>query len=340
MNGSGECRVEVTRGGRVESVHEVAVAVADGVSLACAGSADAPVFVRSAIKPFQALPLVADGVADRFGLTDPELAVCCASHSGEPEHVAAALSILTRAGLGPDDLACGPHPPFAVASARALEAAGMAPGRVHNNCSGKHAGMLALARAHGWTTAGYHERGHPVQDRIAAELARWTGVPAVDMPTAVDGCGVVTFALSPAALATACARLATAAAAGEAAPARIVRGMARHPLMVGGSGRLCSRLIEVTEGRVLVKVGAEGVYAAVVLDRGLGIGLKVRDGARRAAEVALLAVLAEREAVSERELDELSRWAFPEVRNTRDEPVGEVRAVLSLEESVAERVDG
>lgn len=325
-------RVEALRGGRVESVHELDVAVVeDGAVVARAGRPEEPVFTRSAIKPFQAMPLVDDGVVERFGLTDEELALCCASHSGQPRHVALAAGILERIGLDDDALACGPHAPFHGEAARALRAEGREPGRLHNNCSGKHAGMLALARARGWPVEGYHEAGHPVQERMLDEVSRWTGEPRDRIGAGVDGCGVVTFAVPLTGLATAFARLAGGAAAGEAGAGRIVRSMTRHPFLVGGTGRLCTRLMEVTAGRILAKVGAEGVYGAAALDRGVGVALKARDGARRAAEAGLLGVLAARGLLTDDEMDALRPWARPVVRNTRDEAVGELRAVVTLE---------
>jgi L-asparaginase II len=332
-------RVEVLRGGLVESVHDVYVAVttADGRLVARAGRPELPVLARSAIKPFQALPLVLDGAADALGMTGRELALCCASHSGEPEHVEVARSILARAGVGEDALACGAQRPMSREAASALREAGRAPGRIHNNCSGKHAGMLALARHHGWPAEGYHLAGHPVQRRALAEMAGWAGVPEASIGTAVDGCGVVAFSLPLTAVAGAMARLVAAAARGEPGPARIVGAMAEHPFLVAGSHRLCTRLAEVTGGRVLAKVGAEGVYAAADRGRELGLALKTRDGARRGAEVALLAVLGELGLLHARELDALSAWARPRVRNTRDEVVGEIRAVAEL---VREEADG
>ncbi|MGK7312161.1 MAG: asparaginase [Candidatus Longimicrobiales bacterium M2_2A_002] len=329
-------RVEVTRGGLVESVHAVDVAVVrDGGDrlVARAGSPDRAVFARSAVKPFQALPLVEDGVLPRYGLGPEALALACASHNGEPRHVAVARSMLDAVGLPESALACGPHPPFDDAAANALRAKGEEPGRIHNNCSGKHAGMLALASAHGWPTDGYQEAGHPVQERVLDEIVRWSGVDRSAIATGVDGCGVVTFALPLRALARAFAALAAAAAAeaGEAGPVAVVEAMTRHPFLVGGTDRLCTRLMEVTDGRVLAKVGAEGVYGAVVLDDGTGIALKARDGAKRAGEVALPGVLDALGALRPGELDALGRWASPEVRNTRDEVVGGMRAVVALE---------
>ncbi|HUG41964.1 MAG TPA: asparaginase [Longimicrobiales bacterium] len=327
MNG---VRVEVLRGARVESIHVVDLAVlgTGGEVLVTSGDAASPVFARSALKPFQAIPLVEDGVVERFGLTDEELALCCASHSGEPRHVQLAASILARIALGEDALACGPHVPFDDAAAGALRAAGREPGRLHNNCSGKHAGMLALAAAHGWQTEGYHLPEHPVQRRMMEEACRWGGVEAEGVWTGADGCGVVTFGLPLTALARAFARL---VAAEPGSPgARVVAAMTGHPFLVGGTDRLCTRLMEVTSGRVLAKVGAEGVYGAASREGGVGVALKARDGARRAAEAALPGVLEALDLLRPGEVEALEPWGRQTLRNTRGERVGEVRAAVEL----------
>ncbi|MDX1673761.1 MAG: asparaginase, partial [Longimicrobiales bacterium] len=204
------------------------------------------------------------------------------------------------------------------------------PGRIHNNCSGKHAGMLALAVAHDWPTEGYQAEGHPVQARMRAEIERWTAVDRSEIATGVDGCGVVTFSLPVAGLARAFAGLGAAAVAGEPGPAAVVGAMTAHPFLVGGTDRLCTRLMEATAGRVIAKVGAEGVYGALTRG-GLGIGLKARDGAKRAAEVALLGVLEALDELEPGAREALERWARPDVRNTRGEVVGGVRPVVELE---------
>lgn len=324
-------RVEVLRGERVESVHEVDLAVVgrEGEVEVADGDVATPVFARSAIKAFQAMPLIEDGVVERFGLTEEELALCCASHSGEPRHVGLAASILEKVGLDADALACGPHEPFDNAASRALREAGQAPGRLHNNCSGKHAGMLALARARGWPTDGYHRADHPVQRRMRDEVCRWAGVDPGDVWTGVDGCGVVTFAIPLTGLARAFARLASAEPGSAAA--RIADAMAAHPFLVAGTGRLCTRVMEVTRGRVLAKVGAEGVYGAASRERGVGIALKARDGARRAAEAALVGVLEALGLLRPEEAAALEAWSRQPLTNTRGERVGEVRAAVALE---------
>jgi len=326
--------VEVWRGALIESTHAVHVAVVDGEGrvVARAGDAARVTYARSAVKPLQALPLVEDGGIERFGITEVELALCCASHNGEPEHVAAALALLGRVGLGEEALACGPTLPMRGETARALLRRGEEPRRVHNNCSGKHAGMLALARLHGWTPAGYERPDHPVQQRVLNTVAAWAGVEPRTVGIGVDGCGVPTFALPLSVLARSFARLGVAAVTKpDSAPARIVGAMTRHPEYVAGTGRLCTRLMRAAEGRVVAKLGAEGVYCAAVPGRGLGLALKVEDGAGRAGEPVLIAVLEQLGAIDAGVAEELLEFAEPEVRNTRSEVVGRIRAVVELD---------
>jgi L-asparaginase II len=325
--------VEVWRGELVESRHRVSVAVVDGEGRlrAHAGDTAMLVYARSSIKPMQALPLIEDEIIERFGLTDAELALACASHSGEPRHIDGVRSMLAKIGLREDALACGPHAPFHDGSATELRRRGIEPGRVHNNCSGKHAGMLALARGNQWPVAGYQEHSHPVQQRMLEVIAEWSGVPAEDVSMAVDGCGVTTFALPLQRLAHAFARLATAARRGADAPTRVVQAMTRHPEMVGGTDRLCTNLMRVAAGRMFVKVGAEGVYCAGVPGAELGVALKIEDGATRAAEPALVAVLQQLALLTDEDLAALDGYATPAVHNTRGELVGCVRAEIDLE---------
>jgi L-asparaginase II len=329
--------VVVTRGERVESVHAVLVAVvdADGRRIASARDRARPVYFRSAAKPFQALPLVEDGVARALPLTGEELALCCASHNAEPRHVEVALGILAKAGVGEEALACGAHSPLATAAAERLLRSGVAPSRVHNNCSGKHAGMLALARAHGWPAEGYHLAGHPVQQRMLEEAARWTGLEPADVAQGVDGCGVVSFAVPLERMALAFARFARAADREEGAAA-IVGAMTRHPWMVAGSGRLCTALMERAGKRVFVKTGAEGVYCAGVRGQGVGVAVKVLDGAKRAADAALVRVLELLGVLGPDDVASVSDFVAPLVRNTRGEVVGELSARFTLAGARAE----
>jgi L-asparaginase II len=324
--------VQIWRGGLIESAHRVVIAVVDGQGRlrAQAGNIEHVTFARSAIKPMQAIPLIEDGVASRFAMTPRELALCCASHNAEPRHVEGVLALLKRFGISPDALACGPHMPLGEQAARSLRASGRQPDRVHNNCSGKHAGMLGLALTNGWPLEGYHESDHPVQQRMLREMSRWTGVEESAIPIAVDGCGVTTFALSVSAMAKGFAMYARAARQKESAAAILLEAMARHPEYVAGENRLCSALMGAVAGRIIAKVGAEGVYCAAVPGADLGIALKVMDGATRAAEPALLAVLQRLGLVTAAELASLTRWAEPAVMNTRGERVGSIRVSLEL----------
>ena len=322
----------VWRGNAIESRHVIHVAVigADGELRCAAGDPEYLTFARSAVKAVQALPLLEDGVVEAFGFTEEELALCCASHSGEPRHVQLAASMLRKIGAGEEALACGPHAPFNDDAAAALRAQGTEPGRLHNNCSGKHAGMLALARHHGWPLAGYHEPEHPVQQRMLLEMAKWTGTEPSAIATGVDGCGVVTFGLPLSGLARMFAALARDTRRNNGAPARVVGAMLRHPGLVAGAGRMCTALMEVSAGRIFAKVGAEGVYCAGVPGAELGVALKVQDGSLRAAEPALLAVLHQLGVLSAAELEELRRWSAPEIRNTRRERVGHIESCIDL----------
>lgn len=309
----------------VESRHRVHAVVADGTgkvkrvwgdgSLACVA--------RSSAKPFQALPLVADGAADRFGLTDEEIALCCGSHNSEEVHVEAVRSILAKVGVAEERLSCGSHPPLLEARRDELVAAGRSPTPVMSNCSGKHAGMLALAAFHGWPLAGYERLGHPVQERIGRELAVWLGRRSGELEWAIDGCGAPTFAVPLRELAVAAARLA-ADGGGADAPGRVVGAMTAHPYMVGGADRLCTRLMEAEERRLFVKDGAEAVYLAGDVRRGVGVALKVEDGSARAADPALLRVLGGAGLLSAAAQRTFREDVGPTLRNTRSEVVGRV----------------
>jgi L-asparaginase II len=232
--------VEVVRGELVESSHKVHCAVVDseGRLRAALGDPDTVTYFRSGAKPFQAIPLIRDGAFDRFGISLEELALCCGSHSGEARHLEVVVSLLRKIGVDSEALACGAHPPIDERARRDLAEQGIEPMRLHNNCSGKHAGMLALARAHGWETVGYHRPEHPVQGRILSELSRWAGVPFEAIGLGIDGCGAVCFALPLRQMAFAYASLAGAARSGERDATYIVGAMTSYPDMVGGEGRL------------------------------------------------------------------------------------------------------
>jgi L-asparaginase II len=323
--------IEVTRGSSVESRHIVHAAVvhAERGLVASGGDADHVSFVRSAIKMFQALPLAEDDVAGAYAFSGAELALCTASHNGEPFHVDAALRLMAKADADEHLLACGPHEPLYGPAAEALRQAGEKPRRIHNNCSGKHAGMLVLAHHHGWPLDGYHLLGHPIQQRVRKTLAAWADVEESAIHTAIDGCGLPTFALPLQRVAMACARFAAAADDGGPA-ATIANAMMSHPEFVGGTGTLDTTLMRVASRRVFAKVGAEGYYCAGVPARRLGVALKVEDGSRRASEPALIAILRTIDALSDADVERLAGFARPLVYNTRGEMVGEIRPRIQL----------
>jgi L-asparaginase II len=337
-------RVEQTRGDKVEVWHDVHVAVVDarGRVVAAAGDPGLVTFWRSAAKPFQALPLVEDGAADHFGLTSEELALACASHSSEPDQVARVRDLLVKIGCSERDLLCGPHPPLSERVARDYASRGVRLTAVYSNCSGKHAAMLALARHHGWPTEFYTRLEHPVQQRCLAAVSRWTEVPPAALQTAVDGCGVVCFGLPLKSMALAYAKLGSAEDAGASGrsfhpgaarpatspAARIVAAMLRHPDLIAGAGRPCTELMQAHPGRVIAKVGAEGVYCALLVREGLAVALKVTDGHGLAAALAVAAVLAE---LGLKPLP--AALAARPIVNTRGDTVGELRVRGQLERS-------
>ena len=322
--------VVVTRGALVESLHRVHAAVVNA-SGELIGSAHNPSLVthwRSCAKPFQIMPLLEQGGFDIIGWGDDQLALACGSHGGEPEHVALAQVMLATIGLEEGDLACGPHDPLAARGLRILRESGQRPTRLHNNCSGKHAAMLARAHTAGWPTEGYERADHPVQEECLAQVAKWSGVAAGEIGRAIDGCGVVVFALPLESMANAYARLAHQARRCEEVPSRVVHSMQTRPFLVGGSDRFDSAIIEATEGRVIAKVGAEGVHSIAIIDEGIGIALKVECGAQRAQFPAVISVLQHYGALPRDLPPSLAEFSHKQLRNTRGEVVGDVRPMV------------
>ena len=323
--------IEVVRGGIVASRHQVHVAVVDGSGtiLGSVGDANRYTYYRSAAKPIQALPLVEEGVLDAFGLTSEELSLCCASHEGEDVHVDCARSILSKVGADESLLRCGAQIPFSPEAARKLSEAKEQPSRIHNNCSGKHAGMIALAIAMGWDPIDYHRADHPVQQRMLEEVIRFSEVSAGRVATGVDGCGVLCFAVPLRDMARSFAGFAVQSDRGDAAH-RIVDAMTSAPFMVGGTGRTCTEVMEIAGDRVFVKLGAEGVYVAGLRRLGLGVAIKVEDGGRRAVEAALVHTLQSLGVITDGESHSLRRHGRPILRNTRNEIVGQLRPSFDL----------
>ena len=288
--------VELTRGALVESVHRGALAVCDArgrVKLSL-GDIARPVFPRSSYKMMQALPLVESGAADAFSVTPKELALACASHSGEAFHVATAGGWLKRMGLKADALACGPHLPFHEKTAHAMIRAGKKPTRLHNNCSGKHSGFLCCALHLGADVKGYEKPAHAVQKAARQAIGEMCGLDPKAMPAGTDGCAAPNFAVPLKNLATGFARLAdpqSLSPTRAAAVYRLMDAVTRYPLYESGSGRFDAVTMAEALPGTMTKVGAEGVVAAAIPDLGLGIALKIEDGAARAAETAMASIL-------------------------------------------------
>jgi L-asparaginase II len=322
-----ELDVVATRGTDIESRHRVHAAVVGPDDSLVAGARDCRLVSswRSCGKPFQVMPLLESGGFDELRWGDDELALACASHGGEPEHVALAGRMLNDIGLEEGDLACGPHDPLSTRGMKLLRESGARITRLHNNCSGKHAAMLARAHTAGWHTYGYERREHPVQRCCLQAVAAWSGLAESDVGQAVDGCGVVAFAIPLENMARAWSRLARAVRDGDALPSRIVHAMRTRPFLIGGTDRFDSVLIEETRGRVIAKVGAEGVHSVGIPEQGIGFAVKVDDGAQRAQFPAVIRMLQSLDALPAALPPRLEEYARRAVRNTRGEVVGEIR---------------
>jgi L-asparaginase II len=323
-----------TRGDAVECVHYGSIAVVDrdGGVLHAVGDAHALTFTRSALKPLQALPFVRDGGPARFGFASDQVALMCASHSGEPRHVKRVADMLARAGKTPADLMCGAHAPLC------YETRGEIPppppySPLAHNCSGKHAGMLACCALHHWGSGDYLALDHPLQREIRAAVATFAGVRDADLLTGIDGCSAPNYAMPLAALARSYARLA------DRDPDRALFGdahrtlcdaMVEHPAMVSGAGRSDETLMEAGRGDWVSKVGAEGVQAIGIRSRGIGIAIKVADGAKRALFAVTAAVLDELGLCDDAQRRALEPMRNQRLVNARGIPVGRVRPLVTL----------
>ncbi len=322
--------IEVTRGGAVESRHFVAAAVADteGRLYGAWGDVDVPVFPRSAIKPLQALPFVHSGAADAFGVTPAELALATGSQIGTPHHVEIAETFRQRTGINLVEIACGVHAPYDGAAAQALARHDEPATVLHNNCIGKHLGMIATARHLGEPIIGYIAPDHPVQRRIVGLLEALGGHPLGNAPLGIDGCSAPNLAMPLRTLARAFARFAAPEVlepALGAACRRVAAAMTAEPVMVAGRGRLSTDLIALSAGTILLKEGAEGVAAGALPHKGLGFALKVADGAGRAAEIAAIVLLRYFGALGHELQRSLAPRFEPEFRNWHGIPVGVIR---------------
>ncbi len=322
--------VEVLRGSMVESRHRGAVAIvnSDGAAVLAVGDITVPVFPRSAVKALQALPLVESGAADRYGFGDEELALVCSSHSGEEGHVAVASRMLAKAGLDASALSCGAHWPMNQAAAFALAESRGAPSALHNNCSGKHAGFLCVACVQGIDHTGYWRPEHPVQQTVRSVLEDLTDVALPPECRAIDGCSVPTWAIPLKNLASAFAKFGSGRGLSPeraASAARLRAACAKKPWHVAGTGRFCTEIMKLLGARVFVKTGAEGVYCGALPEQGLGIAIKCDDGAGRAAETIMAAIIARCLPLEPAERAALARFTQPVLRNWNGFEVGALR---------------
>ncbi|HST20016.1 MAG TPA: asparaginase [Blastocatellia bacterium] len=339
--------VEVRRGAIVESRHRGAIVLADpeGKVLLQIGDARLSTSTRSTIKPIQALPIITSGAADHFNLTNRELAAASASHEGENIHTETAAAMLARAGLDETALRCGAQAPYSVDTARQLERDGLPFNQLHNNCSGKHAGMLLTAVYRGLSIEDYFLPEHPIQREIIKTLAR-LGDLAQEMPTAIDGCSAPTFGVPLDSLAIAFARLVNAASETETAivldsdlaqaAKRVVSAMIEYPEMIGGTKeRFDTDLLRAARGKLICKVGAEAVYSVGVLPcdkfpRGLGLSFKMEDGSYRGLAPTVVETLAQLGVLDEMEVTQLASYHRPIIDNRRGLHVGEVRTIFEI----------
>jgi L-asparaginase II len=320
---------DIRRGSLVESRHRGSIAVvdADGSLVLALGNVETLVYPRSAVKAMQALVLVESGAADRFGLNEEALALACASHGGEPGHVAVVERMLAAAGLDPSALACGVHWPSHAPSAQALARSGASATALHNNCSGKHAGFLCAACALGVDPLGYTEPGHAVQRAVKAVFEDLAGIAIPDEHRAVDGCSVPTWAMPLSALARGFARFGSGKGMGPQrakAAERLRAACAAKPWHIAGTGRFCTAVMERFGDRVFVKTGAEGVFCGAIPGAGLGVAIKIDDGAARASEVAMAGVIARFVPLDDEDRAALDRLLRPALRNWNGIEVGAI----------------
>lgn len=323
---------EIWRGDRIESLHlgHAVICGSGGDIIEAWGDPEAVIYPRSSSKMIQALPLVESGAADAAGLTSEHLALACASHTGAHIHTGRVDHWLSRLGLGDDDLRCGPQMPSDEAAAKEITCTDAHPRQVHNNCSGKHAGFLTLAR-HLGAGPEYLEIDHPVQKAVREAWEDVTGEPVQGW--AIDGCSAPNFATSLHGVARAMAYFAAAREEGdsprERAAARLRTAMVRHPDLVAGEGRACTGLMRAMEETVAIKTGAEAVYIAIVPEKRVGVALKITDGATRASEATIAALLV-RLGVLDADHEETRKVLNAPIFNRRGKVTGFIRPAPGL----------
>ncbi len=333
--------VNVVRGPLVESTHRGVLALVDveGNVLGKLGLPGGKSYIRSSAKPIQALPLLVLGAAERFNLTDRELALMCASHNGEDIHVETARGILQKAGLTEKDLECGTHLPYDKESARALMARGDEVSPLYNNCSGKHAGMLLLCQHMGWQTKGYVQAEHPLQQLMHETIAELSEMAPEKVDRGIDGCGVVVFGLPVAKMAFLFARLANPEKlppSYQEAAQRVTQAMEKESYMVAGRNRLCTDLMQATSGKLVAKGGAEGVYCIGLHGRDQGLAVKIEDGNSRGLGTIVYHTLDSLGILNDQEKEALGKYRLPLIKNRRGDEVGRIKACFDSKDIIKE----
>lgn len=320
----------------VESIHHGAIAVVDnsGKLIASLGDPQFQTYARSSAKLIQALPVIESGAADHFQLTDDEISLICASHNSEVDHTDKASEVLRKAGVDERFYQCGPHYPKHIPTAEAMWERGEKPRPIHNNCSGKHAGMLALAKHIGAPLETYAELEHPVQQRNLQMMSEMSDYPAEQIRIGIDGCSVPVFGLPIYHLALAFARLAhppeSFSKTRQEACKRVIRSIQKHPFYIAGSDRFDTELVLKTHGRYVGKAGAEAVFAIAVPEKGYGIVVKVADGNSRAVYPSIVETLKQLELLTPAEEQALQSFHYSTVYNWKEQEVGKVRPVFKL----------
>jgi len=335
----GELLAVAKRGGHQESWHYGSIAVTDrsGKLLYAVGNPAQQVFARSSLKPFQAVPVITTGAAGRFGFGTRELAVICASHNGEPVHTELVADMLKRLKLDADDLRCGAHPPYNKDVFHNLLRAGKEPGQLHNNCSGKHAGMLALSLQIGADPDTYYKPDHPVQQLIRSTMLSLAELKEGDIGTGIDGCGVPTYAMPLQRMAMLFARLGDPSGCRDDghrdALERVLEAMRAYPELVEGDGEFDTELCRATGGAVVGKIGAEGIYGLTLPKLGLGVAVEIDDGNARAAYPTVMEVLKQLQVLDGETYARLGKFHLPEMRNHRGETIGTIETVFILRQA-------
>ncbi|CAM3273763.1 asparaginase [Filibacter tadaridae] len=328
--------VDVVRGGNVESEHWGHIAVVDskGNLLYSKGNPDRVTYARSSMKPLQAIPIVETGAADHFEFDPADLSLSCASHNGEDQHTNRVKNILSRLDLTTDSLKCGTHPPRWKETYEALIKADKEITPEYNNCSGKHSGMLTTAKHMNESLEDYYKLDHPVQKRILEVISDISEIPADDIEIGIDGCGVPVHGIPLKNLALSFAKMADPVSfptKRKNAIEKITSAMMAAPEMVGGTDRFCSDFMRIEDGRMFGKAGAEGVYCIGDLETGLGIAIKIEDGNGRGVYPAAVEVLKQLDLLNEEQCEQLHSYLYPDLKNARDEVIGQLRPNFKLE---------